>query len=205
MSETVPKEEHLRRLAAKTAKIEEATATIAELRAQIAAVPDVSEIQARLDALQVTHTELQTTHDRHLSESTTREALLSRGVTDAEDMDLVRYRYSRLPEENRPALPEWLENGAKTDRYLSALLGVPPAPHASPSAPQTPPPAAPATPAATTPPATPTPTPSVNTNSGVQSTPPLSSPLSLERISQMPSDERITRNTEIQAFLGALT
>ena len=203
MSETVPKDEHLRRLAAKTAKIEEATATIAELRAQIAAVPDVSEIQARLDALQVTHTELQTTHDRHLAESTTREALLSRGVTDAEDMDLVRYRYSRLPEENRPALPEWLENGAKTDRYLSALLGVPPAPHAAPSAPQATPPAAPATPAATTSPATPTP--SVNTNNGVAATPPLSSPLSLERISQMPSDERITRNTEIQAFLGALT
>jgi len=203
MSETVPKEEHLRRLAAKTAKIEEATATIAELRAQIAAVPDVSEIQGRLDALQATHGELQATHDRHLAESTTREALLSRGVTDAEDMDLVRYRYSRLPEENRPALPEWLENGAKTDRYLSALLGVPPAPHAAPSAPQATPTAAPATPAATTPPVTPTP--SVNTNNGVQSTPPLSSPLSIERITQMPSDERIKRNDEIQAFLGALT
>ena len=130
MSETVPKEEHLRRLAAKTAKIEEATATIAELRAQIAAVPDVSEIQARLDALQATHGELQATHDRHIAESTTREALLSRGVTDSEDMDLVRYRYSRLPEEGRPALSEWLENGAKTDRYLSALLGAPPVPTA---------------------------------------------------------------------------
>lgn len=203
MSETVPKEEHLRRLAAKTAKIEEATATIAELRAQIAAVPDVSDIQGRLDALQATHGELQATHDRHLSESTTREALLSRGVTDAEDMDLVRYRYSRLPEEGRPALPDWLESGAKTDRYLSALLGAPPVSHGAMGAPQTTTPAAPASPAATTPPATPTP--SVNTNNGVAATPPLSSPLSLERISQMPSDERITRNTEIQAFLGALT
>ena len=203
MSETVPKEEHLRRLAAKTAKIEEANQTIATLRAQIAAAPDVSEIQARLDALQTTHSELQATHDRHLAESSTREALLSRGVTDAEDMDLVRYRYSRLPEENRPALAEWLENGAKTDRYLSALLGAPPAPETPPSAPQTTPPAAPATPAATAPPATPAPT--VNTNNGVAATPPLQSPLSLERISQMPSNERIKRNEEIQAFLGALT
>jgi hypothetical protein len=203
MSETVPKEEHLRRLAAKTAKIEEANQTIATLRAQIAAAPDVSEIQARLDALQATHTELQATHDRHIAESTTREALLSRGVTDAEDMDLVRYRYSRLPEENRPALSEWLEGGAKTDRYLSALLGAPPAPETPPSAPQPAAPAAPATPAASAPPATPAPT--VNTNNGVQSTPPLQSPLSLERISQMPSNERIKRNEEIQAFLGALT
>ena len=200
MSETVPKEEHLRRLAAKTAKIEEANQTIATLRAQIAAAPDVSEIQARLDALQATHGELQATHDRHLAESSTREALLSRGVTDAEDMDLVRYRYSRLPEEGRPALSEWLENGAKTDRYLVALLGAPPAPEAPPSAPQTTAPAAPAVPAANT-----TPAPTVNTNNGVQSTPPLQSPLSLERISQMPSNERIKRNEEIQAFLGALT
>lgn len=201
MSETVPKEEHLRRLAAKTAKIEEAQQTIATLRAQIAAAPDVSEIQARLDALQTTHSELQATHDRHIAESTTREALLSRGVTDAEDMDLVRYRYSRLPEENRPALAEWLENGAKTDRYLSALLGAPPAPETPPSAPQPATPAPPATPAANGAP----PAPTVNTNNGVQSTPPLSSPLSLERISQMPSNERIKRNEEIQAFLGALT
>jgi hypothetical protein len=197
MSETVPKEEHLRRLAAKTAKIEEATTTIADLRAQLAAVPDVSEIQGRLDALQATHGELQATHDRHIAESTTREALLSRGVTDAEDMDLVRYRHSRLPEEGRPALSDWLDAGAKTDRYLTALLGVPPVSHDAPSAPQA------TTPAATTPPATPAPT--VNTNNGVAATPPLSSPLSIERITQMPSDERIKRNDEIQAFLGALT
>ena len=203
MSETVPKEEHLRRLAAKTAKIEEATTTIADLRAQLAAVPDVSEIQGRLDALQATHGELQATHDRHIAESTTREALLSRGVTDAEDMDLVRYRHSRLPEEGRPALSDWLDAGAKTDRYLTALLGVPPVSHDAPSAPQAVATPAPATPAATTPPATPAPT--VNTNNGVQSTPPLSSPLSIERITQMPSDERIKRNDEIQAFLGALT
>ena len=128
MSETVPKEEHLRRLAAKTAKIEEATTTIADLRAQMAAAPDVSEIQARLDALQATHGKLQTTHDRHIAESTTREALLSRGVTDAEDMDLVRYRHSRLPEEGRPALSDWLDDGAKTDRYLSTLFRPPDAP-----------------------------------------------------------------------------
>jgi len=203
MSETVPKEEHLRRLAAKTAKIEEATTTIADLRAQLAAVPDVSEIQGRLDALQATHGELQATHDRHIAESTTREALLSRGVTDAEDMDLVRYRHSRLPEEGRPALSDWLDAGAKTDRYLTALLGVPPVSHDAPSAPQAVATPAPATPAATTPPATPAPT--VNTNNGVAATPPLSSPLSIERISQMPSDERIKRNDEIQAFLGALT
>ena len=203
MSETVPKDEHLRRLAAKTAKIEEATTTIADLRAQLAAVPDVSEIQGRLDALQATHGELQATHDRHIAESTTREALLSRGVTDAEDMDLVRYRHSRLPEEGRPALSDWLDAGAKTDRYLTALLGVPPVSHDAPGAPQAVATPAPATPAATTPPATPAAT--VNTNNGVQSTPPLSSPLSIERISQMPSDERITRNDEIQAFLGALT
>ena len=201
MSETVPKDEHLRRLAAKTAKIEEATATIAELRAQIAAVPDVSEIQGRLDALQATHGELQATHDRHIAESTTREALLSRGVTDAEDMDLVRYRHSRLPEEGRPALSEWLDTGAKTDRYLSALFGAPPVPQAAPSAPQ-----AVAAPAPATPPVNGAPpTPSVNTNNGVAATPPLSSPLSIERITQMPSDERIKRNDEIQAFLGALT
>jgi len=203
MSETVPKEEHLRRLAAKTAKIEEATTTIADLRAQLAAVPDVSEIQGRLDALQATHGELQATHDRHIAESTTREALLSRGVTDAEDMDLVRYRHSRLPEEGRPALSDWLDAGAKTDRYLTALLGVPPVSHDAPSAPQAVATPAPATPAATTPPATPAPT--VNTNNGVAATPPLSSPLSIERITQMPSDERIKRNDEIQAFLGALT
>ena len=203
MSETVPKEVHLRRLAAKTAKIEEATTTIADLRAQLAAVPDVSEIQGRLDALQATHGELQATHDRHIAESTTREALLSRGVTDAEDMDLVRYRHSRLPEEGRPALSDWLDAGAKTDRYLTALLGVPPVSHDAPSAPQAVATPAPATPAATTPPATPAPT--VNTNNGVAATPPLSSPLSIERITQMPSDERIKRNDEIQAFLGALT
>ncbi len=52
--------------------------------------------------------------------------MLTAGITDPEDQELVNWRYGRLDEAKRPELGKWLEDGAKEDRHLSHLFKAEP-------------------------------------------------------------------------------
>ena len=58
---------------------------------------------------------------------------------DADVMETIRGRYEKLPPKDRPALYDWLSDGAKSDRIASVLLPQPaPAPAAAAAEPEAP-------------------------------------------------------------------
>ena len=120
--DTVLKSEHIRRMKVKTEKLHEAEARLAELTDQLASAPDVGAMTAKLEALQAKFADLTDTHETFRGEVSTRELLYQAGITDAEDMDLVRYRYGRLSSDDRPELGAYLAEGARSDRYLGHLF-----------------------------------------------------------------------------------
>lgn len=137
---------------------------IKELQAQLAAASEAAEAAGKLEAqaaeLQQQLAAAQAEHQAYVLQSQTSADLMRAGVLDAEDQDLVRWRYERLGED-RPSFADWLQAGAREDRHLASLWSAPAAPaeapatQAAPAAPgQTQPPAAPA-PVAALPPAPP--------------------------------------------------
>lgn len=49
-------------------------------------------------------------------------ALVRSGIIDAEDQELVRWRYSRMPESQRGDFTSWVTEKAATDRHLANLF-----------------------------------------------------------------------------------
>jgi len=78
-------------------------------------------------------------YNQHRVTATEEAAMLRAGIRNEEDMALVRFRHSRLPEGERPPLPDFVAGPARQDTYLSALFGG--APAAQPPPPVAPPPA----------------------------------------------------------------
>lgn len=133
-----------KRLDAKQARIEQLEIELSTsktksqgLEEQIANMPNVPRLEKRLAKAEQAREELEQAFDRYRAEATSERAIMAAGVTDAEDMDLVRWRYSRLPEEGRPSLSDYLENQAKEDRHLASLFKAPAdTPDSSPEAPR---------------------------------------------------------------------
>lgn len=126
--ETISKAAHLKRLASKQAKIDELSAQLTDskkaatdLEAQLKALnPEkaerrIAKLMQERDSAREALANLETRHS-------TERALLTVGITDQEDQELVNWRYSRLPEDSRPDLASWLEGDAKEDRHLSHLF-----------------------------------------------------------------------------------
>lgn len=132
---------------------------IKELQAQLEAASEAAEAAGKLEAqateLQAQLAAAQAEHQAYVLQSQTSADLMRAGVLDAEDQDLVRWRYERLGED-RPSFADWLQAGAREDRHLASLWAAPAAPAEAPAAPatQAAPPAAPA-PVAALPPAPP--------------------------------------------------
>jgi len=115
-------EEHLRRINAKQAKIVELEAQLKDARGQLATMPNPTAMTKRLEKAEAARDSLQSEFDSYRSETETRQAIMAHGITDTEDMELVRWRYSRLPAEGRPDFAVWLDKGASDDRQLAALF-----------------------------------------------------------------------------------
>jgi len=132
---------------------------IKELQAQLEAASEAAQAAGKLEAqateLQAQLAAAQAEHQAYVLQSETSADLMRAGVLDAEDQDLVRWRYERLGED-RPSFADWLQAGAREDRHLASLWAAPAAPAEAPAAPatQAAPPAAPA-PVAALPPAPP--------------------------------------------------
>lgn len=127
-AETISKTEHIKRLNAKNSRIADLEEQLklskkaaADLESQMK-VYDPVKIENRIAKL----TEQRDSAVNELSDfratTTTREALLTAGITDPEDQDLVRWVYGRLDEKGRPELGAWLAGGAKTSRALQGVF-----------------------------------------------------------------------------------
>jgi hypothetical protein len=128
--ETVPKGEHLKRLAAKQAKIEELTQANSTLAGQlkeaeqVAKQFDPSRYEKRIARLTQERDTVRDEFDQFKAQSLTREAMLGNGITDADDQELLRWRYNRIPEADRPELGAWLKEGAREDKQVRHLFGA---------------------------------------------------------------------------------
>lgn len=70
-------------------------------------------------------------HD-YVRETESKTAIMSQGITDPEDVDVVLYKYGKQPEATRPALADWLVGEGKEDRHIAMLLAAAkPAPRGS--------------------------------------------------------------------------
>lgn len=122
-------------------------AQIKELQAQLEAASEAAQAASKLEAqateLQQQLAAAQAEHQAYVAQSQTSADLMRAGVLDAEDQDLVRWRYERLGDE-RPSFADWLQAGAREDRHLASLWAAPaataeaPAPQAAPAAPAAP-------------------------------------------------------------------
>lgn len=139
--ETVPKSVMLERLerqkSAYIKQIEELEGKAATLQQRLDEAPDATQLTRRYERLEKRYEELTASIEqeragwtKERSEWETTSALIAAGVVDPDDQDLVRYRWGRLAEEERPPLAEYLTGPAKEDRILSGLFGAkePPAP-----------------------------------------------------------------------------
>jgi len=123
----IPKSEHIKRINSKNNRI-------AELEEQLKAVNTrASDLEKQVNGFEPEKFERRIgrlTEERDnaiqlLSDfratTSTREALLTAGITDADDQDLIRWRYDRMDEKGRPELGAWLADGARADRQLQHL------------------------------------------------------------------------------------
>lgn len=120
---------------------------IKELQAQLEAASEAAQAAGKLEAqateLQAQLAAAQAEHQAYVAQSQTSADLMRAGVLDAEDQDLVRWRYERLGDE-RPSFADWLQAGAREDRHLASLWAAPadpaeaPATQAAPAAPAAP-------------------------------------------------------------------
>lgn len=128
--ETVPKAQFLKRLNAKQRVIEQKDeaiealkAELTEIKGQVASAPDPSKIEKRLQRIEAERDKIRDEFDAYRADQELLSVITAAGITDPEDVELVRYRHGRIPEGERPELAKWLEGAAKEDRYIGPLLG----------------------------------------------------------------------------------
>lgn len=128
--ETISKASHLKRIAAKNAKIAaleeqvaKQSAGMAEIEARLNSMPDMGKLEKRLQAALSEKEELALHFDSFKADRASEKALLTAGITDPADMELVRWKHAQLDEKNRPDLDTWLTAGAREDRHLASLFG----------------------------------------------------------------------------------
>ncbi len=178
--EMIPKSVLLKRINSKNSHIEKIEAEKAALADQLTAAAAWESKAGQADELREQLEKLTTEYDGYKAETGIKHTLYQAGILDNEDQDLVKYRYSKLGEENRPALGEWLTTGAREDRYLASLFNQPE---------QTP-----TQPAVNRP----------NGNNGAAQPPQAGSGLTMESIQQMSAEERRKpeNHAAIMKYLG---
>jgi len=84
-----------------------------ELRSTVenlkSAVSSTADTVATVEALQKELTELKSAYDQSKQDWNTDRELLTAGIRDEEGRDIARFLFSKLPEENKPELSEWLK------------------------------------------------------------------------------------------------
>ena len=177
--EMIPKSVLLKRINSKNSHIEKIEAEKAALADQLTAAAAWESKAESADTLREQFEKLTAEFDGFKQSAGIQNTLQQAGILDGEDQDLVKYRYSKLEEENRPTLVDWLTSGAREDRYVSGMF------NREQTASQ---------PAVTRP----------NGNNGAAQPPQAGSALSMESIQQMSAEERKKpeNHKAIMKFLG---
>lgn len=164
--EMIPKSVLLKRINAKNSHIEKIEAEKAALADQLTAAAAWESKADSAETLREQLENLTKEYEGYKAETGVKHTLYQAGILDSEDQDLVKYRYSKLEDQNRPDLGEWLTTGAREDRYLASLFNQPEQ--------------APTAPAVNRP----------NGNNGAAQPPQAGSALTMESIQQMSAEER---------------
>jgi len=178
--EMIPKSILLKRINSKNSHIEKIEAEKAALADQLAAAAAWESKAESADTLRDQFEKLTAEFDGFKQSAGIQNTLQQAGILDNEDQDLVKYRYSKLDEENRPTLVDWLTAGAREDRYVSGLFVQPEQTTSQPAVNRP------------------------NGNNGAAQPPQAGSALSMESIQQMSAEERKKpeNHKAIMKFLG---
>ena len=178
--EMIPKSVLLKRINSKNSHIEKIEAEKAALADQLTAAAAWESKAESADTLRDQFEKLTAEFDGFKQSAGVQNTLYQAGILDNEDQDLVKYRYSKLEEENRPTLVDWLTSGAREDRYVSGLFGQPEQASQQPAVNRP------------------------NGNNGAAQPPQAGSALSMESIQQMSAEERKKpeNHKAIMKFLG---
>ena len=128
--------EHVRAMKSLASRVERAIAErdrlapfetkATELEAQVSTLPDVGKMTKRLERAEKEAAEWQEKHAAYVAETTSTTALLTAGVTDADDQKLVRWAFEQSGAED---LSKWIDGPAKAHKHLMAAgLFAAPAP-----------------------------------------------------------------------------
>jgi hypothetical protein len=124
---TVPSARLREETALKTQWMNKATALETELA-------DLRKKAATVDTLTGQIDQLTRAHAAEKTAWETDRSIYQSGFTDAEGLDVARHLHSRLPEKDRPPLPDWLKalqsDPTKAPRALAPYLGRPQTPPA---------------------------------------------------------------------------
>ena len=114
VADVVPRD----RINTKNAKIRELEAQLAEVSEKADGLDKLAKRAAEAEsALEATRAEF----DAFKSEASTSADLMRAGIVDADDQELVRWRYSKLGD-GAPSFADWLSTGAKEDRHVARLF-----------------------------------------------------------------------------------
>lgn len=178
--EMIPKSILLKRINSKNSHIEKIEAEKAALADQLTAAAAWESKAESADTLRDQFEKLTAEFDGFKQSAGIQNTLQQAGILDNEDQDLVKYRYSKLDEENRPTLVDWLTAGAREDRYVSGLFVQPEQTTSQPAVNRP------------------------NGNNGAAQPPQAGSALSMESIQQMSAEDRKKpeNHKAIMKFLG---
>ena len=178
--EMIPKSVLLKRINSKNSHIEKIEAEKSALADQLTAAAAWESKAESAETLREQLEKLSIEFDGYKQQTGIQHTLYQAGILDNEDQDLVKYRYSKLEEESRPALGDWLTTGAREDRYLATLFNQPEQTTSQPAVNRP------------------------NGNNGAAQPPQAGSALSMESIQQMSAEERKKpeNHKAIMKFLG---
>lgn len=108
------------KISALEGKNTELTTANSSLQSQVSSAPDAGRMAKRLEKAEGERDDLKSEFATFKSESTTRESMMSVGITDAEDMALVRWHHAKL--DNAPDFNAWLGKEAKEHKHLAGLF-----------------------------------------------------------------------------------
>ena len=124
----IPKNEHLKRLNAKNTKIEELQRQLAEAKKgeqealTAAKLANPEKFEKRISRLMQERDGAREELEAFKTKAGTERAMLTAGITDADNQEMLMWRHSRLPEADRPSLEDWLTEGAKEDKQVGHLF-----------------------------------------------------------------------------------
>lgn len=103
-------------------KATEAEARAADAESRLATMPDAAKAAKRADKAEERATEWEGKYNAYVAEATTEKALLTAGITDADDMALVRYKYEQSGAED---FAKYLDGAAREDKHLAPMFAAP--------------------------------------------------------------------------------